>query len=119
MQETIRIPDAALEERLGHKILTSELLGSALSASRSPIANRHCRSSCNDAGGHRRNIAWLEKAAPTTRRFSRSKFGLTGSAWQQAKAAPRRRRSNVGHEALWNNSNARKRKAEAECRKRS
>ncbi len=107
------------EEKTGGRCCLSRRWRSAVSASRSPIANRHCRSSCNDAGGHQRNIAWLEKAVPTTRRSSRSKFGLTGSAWQQAKAAPRRRRSNVGHEALWNNSNARKRKAEAECRKRS
>jgi dsRNA-specific ribonuclease len=77
-----------------------------------------CRNSCKDAGRRRRNIAWPGKAAPTTRRFSRSKSGLMGSAWPPAKAARKRKRNNGRHEAHWNNSHARKRKAEAECRKR-
>src|SRR5438034_6547129 len=54
----------------------SRRLKSAASVSRSPIENPRCRNSCRDRGVHLRNIAWLEKAAQTTRKSFRSKFGL-------------------------------------------
>src|SRR5260370_17646602 len=91
---------------------------SAVTASRSPIANPRCRNSCKGRGEHRRNIASLERAAPTIKRFSKLKFGLTASAWRQARAARKKKRSNALHGALWDNSNAQKRKAETECRQK-
>src|SRR5260370_40036903 len=110
--------DWELPVRCCEKVSSSTRLRSAANASPSPIASLRCRNFCKDRGGHRRSIASPERAALTTKRFSRLKFGLTGSTWRQVLAARKKKPNSARPVRLSNYSNARKRKVEAEGRKK-
>src|SRR2546425_749779 len=108
--------DAVLE------LLTSEYLLATfpewsegqLSKSRARIVN----AGSLEAAARRRSIASPERAAPTTKRFSRLKFGLTGNTRRQVLAIQKKKPNSARPGRLSNYSNARKRKAETECRKK-